>query len=128
MRTAPEPGLHQRVHGDWPVARNATFDWLMLETVDQQFIDNILVEMCERLIADGVPVTRSTLHMRTLNPQWLGARMLWRRGQREADLSTFGFGVEETSQYAYSPIKQITDGAAEVRWHLEQLGDPASKS
>lgn len=89
--------------GVWPEKRRATLDWLMMETKNERFIDNILVEMCRRLVDEGVPVARATLHIRTLHPQWLGARMLWKTGMSEAELRTFDYGIEDKSQYINSP-------------------------
>jgi adenylate cyclase len=75
--------------------------------------------MCTRLAADGLPVARATLHFSTRNPQWLGARILWKTGLTEAEIQTFGYGVELTSQYLDSPIHAINEGANEIRQHLE---------
>ncbi|MET0746877.1 MAG: adenylate/guanylate cyclase domain-containing protein [Rhizobium sp.] len=105
--------------GDWPAQRHKTLDWLMLETRTQPFIDNIFVEMCNRLVAEGLPLARATLHFSTRNPQWLGARILWQTGMTEADIQTFGYGVELTSQYLDSPIHTINDGVDEVRQIIE---------
>ncbi|MCV9962783.1 adenylate/guanylate cyclase domain-containing protein [Pararhizobium sp. BT-229] len=99
----------------------------MTETRDQRFIDNIFVEMCDRLNQAGVPVSRGTLHFRILHPQWLGARILWLKGMQEADIQTFGYGVEDTAQYRNSPINELNSGAAVVRQHLEPgFGDAPS--
>jgi adenylate cyclase len=62
---------------------------LVTETRHERFIDNILVEMCQRLLDAGVPVGRATLHFRIHHPQWIGARILWRTGISEAEIQTF---------------------------------------
>ncbi len=76
--------------GVWPSRRRKIIDWLVNETRDERFIDNIFVQMCQRLRDEGVPVARASLHFRTLHPQWLGARILWKTGLREARIDTFG--------------------------------------
>ena len=81
--------------GVWPERRSRILDWLMIELRGERFLDNILVETCQRLVEDGIPVARATLHLRVNNPQWLGARMLWKRGMTEAEFRTFDYGVEE---------------------------------
>ena len=53
----------------------------------QPFLDNLFGELCERLRAEGVPLTRATMHLRTLHPQFQGARVLWRPGMAEPELS-----------------------------------------
>ncbi len=123
MQFSPEAtaGSHGESDGIWPTKRSKILDWLVHDTRDERFIDNILVDLCVRLRAAGVPVARATLHFRTLHPQWLGARILWRIGLEEANISTFSYGVETTPQFLASPINEIFNGAAEVRQSLEDL-------
>lgn len=105
--------------GAWPLRRRRILDWLVNETRSERFIDNIFVEMNERLIEAGVPLGRATLHFRTLHPQWMGARVLWRPGMKDAKITTFGYGVENTPQFLSSPMNEIFSGASEVRKDLE---------
>jgi len=104
--------------GVWPVQRHDILDWLMIETREERFVDVIFVKMCERLVAAGVPVARATMHFRTHNPQWLGARVSWKPGMQTAELRTFEYGIEETSQYLRSPVSAIHAGADEIRRDL----------
>ncbi len=112
---------NETVEGVWPIRRRRILDWLVNETRGERFIDNILMEMCEKLLAAGVPVTRSSLHFRTNHPQWIGARILWAEGMKEAKINTFAYGVENTPQYLNSPVNEIHNGANEVRKNLEDL-------
>jgi adenylate cyclase len=97
--------------------------WLTNETRDQRFIDNIFAEMCLRLQQAGIPVKRATLHVLIQHPQWLGARMMWADGMREAEIARVDFDVRGRSEYIGSPANEIHDGASEVRENLER--DPA---
>lgn len=115
-----DSGIRDDSEGVWPVRRRKILDWLMNDTRDERFIDNIFVQMCLRLVEAGVPVARGTLHFRTLHPQWLGARILWRRGMLEGKISTFDYGVETTPQFLKSPINDILNGGVqEIRQRLE---------
>ncbi|WEX74203.1 adenylate/guanylate cyclase domain-containing protein [Sinorhizobium numidicum] len=105
--------------GTWPIRRRKILDWLVIETRDERFIDNIFVEMCRRLSEAGVPVARATLHFRIHHPQWIGARILWRKGLSEAEIDTFEYGVEDTALYLNSPLYEINSGADEVRRRLD---------
>ncbi|MGO4567149.1 adenylate/guanylate cyclase domain-containing protein [Rhizobium sp. 2YAF20] len=105
--------------GSWPMRKRRILDWLMTETRQQRFIDNILVDMCQRLVDDGVSVARATLHFSIDNPQWRGARMLWKPGLQQADMQTFDHGLEETPQYLNSPVNGIRSGLDEIRRHLD---------
>lgn len=98
--------------------------WLMTGTSGEQFIDVIFAEMCNRLAEAGIPVARATLHILTQNPQWLGARLTWRRGLRSAEIATVGYEVVTSPHYVNSPFRLVANGAREVRVRLGQ-GTPA---
>ncbi|MCK1424480.1 adenylate/guanylate cyclase domain-containing protein [Bradyrhizobium sp. 180] len=95
-------------------------DWLTNGTRDERFVDNIFAQMCVRLQQAGIPLKRSTLHILIHHPQWLGARMMWSDGMREAEIALVDYDVRERSEYIGSAANEILDGAAEVRERLEQ--------
>jgi adenylate cyclase len=97
--------------------------WLTNDTRDERFIDNIFAELCVRLQRSGIPVTRATLHVLVNHPQWLGARIMWAEGMREAEIARVDYDVTERSEYIGSPANEIHGGANEVREHLER--DPS---
>jgi len=97
--------------------------WLTNDTREERFIDNIFAELCMRLQRAGIPVKRATLHFLIHHPQWLGARMVWADGMREAEIARVDYDVRGRSEYIGSPANEIHEGAAEVR---EKLGrDPS---
>jgi adenylate cyclase len=97
--------------------------WLTHGTRDERFLDNIFTGLCVRIQQSGIPLKRATLHILIQHPQWLGARILWADGMREAELARVDFDVKERSEYIGSPANEIHDGATEVREDLER--DPA---
>ena len=97
--------------------------WLTNETRDERFIDNIFAELCVRLQRAGIPIKRASLHLLIQHPQWLGARVLWVDGMREATITRVDYDVRQRSAYIGSPVEEIQDGATEIRENLE--GDPA---
>jgi adenylate cyclase len=103
---------------DEPALAKALRDWMLQETHQERYIDNILVELCERLSKAGIPIGRATLHFRINNPQWLGARIEWVPGLREARIATFEYGAEQTPEFLSSPMFELTAGAEEVRQDL----------
>jgi adenylate cyclase len=99
--------------------------WLTNDTRDERFIDNIFAELCIRLQGAGIPVKRASLHILIHHPQWLGARMMWADGMREAEIDLVDYDVTGRSEYIGSPANEIQGGATEVRENLErdpQLG------
>ncbi|WP_065376738.1 adenylate/guanylate cyclase domain-containing protein [Ensifer adhaerens] len=121
----PSPSIEGE---SWPARRRSVLDWLIIETRNERFIDNILVEMCERLQAVGVPVARATLHFRINHPQWLGARILWRKGLAEAEIDLYDYGTQNTALYLNSPLYVINNGGTEVRTNLKALQGEQSQN
>ncbi|MBR0937535.1 adenylate/guanylate cyclase domain-containing protein [Bradyrhizobium jicamae] len=97
--------------------------WLLNETRDQRFIDNLFAELCVRLQRAGIPVKRASLHLLIQHPQWLGARVLWVNGMQEATITRVDYDVQQRPEYIGSPVAELQGGAIEVRENLER--DPA---
>ena len=101
-----------------PVTAHSDSDvvhWLTNGTRNERFIDNIFAELCVRLQRAGIPLKRATLHLLIHHPQWLGARIMWADGMREAELARVDYDVRERSEFIGSPANEIHDGATEVR-------------
>jgi adenylate cyclase len=99
---------------------NDVVHWLTNDTRDERFIDNIFAELCIRLQRAGIPVKRGSLHVLTYHPQWLGARIMWADGMRDAEIARVDYDARERSEYIGSPANEIHAGAAEVRENLER--------
>ncbi|WP_104667423.1 adenylate/guanylate cyclase domain-containing protein [Ensifer adhaerens] len=128
MQTPSQPVSNSPEDGSWPARRQSVLDWLIIETRNERFIDNILVELGERLQAAGVPVARATLHFRINHPQWLGARILWRKGLAEGEIDLYDYGTQNTALYINSPLYVINNGGAEVRTNLEDLTEEQAQN
>ena len=109
--------------GHWPRQRTSILDWLVNGTRHERFLDTIFGDCCTKLRADGIPVARSTMHLRIQHPQWLGTRILWRPNLKAAELHPIEFGIVETETYRNSPVNAVHAGAEQVRKRLE---DPPS--
>jgi len=59
---------------------SSVVDWLMWGARSARQAKDIMGEMCERLVACGVPLWRAAVFVRTLHPQITGRRFLWRIG------------------------------------------------
>lgn len=105
--------------GYWPERRAAVLDWLVKDTRHERYLDNIFVELCQRLERGGLPLARAAMFLETHNPQWLGARILWRRGLEQAEMRPFDFDTRETDAYLLSPAAAIRGGTPEVRARLD---------
>lgn len=113
--------------GRWPTRLSAALDWLVRETSGQPFLDNVFAELCERLREEGVPIDRATMHLRTLHPQFMGARILWRPGMKDPEVFFIEPEMLEDARFQNSPIRALYDGADGIRQRLDIPGDPTSE-
>jgi len=42
---------------------------------------DVVTQLCERLVDCGVPLARGALFIRTLHPEVMGRRLLWKAGE-----------------------------------------------
>ncbi|MEH6718466.1 MAG: adenylate/guanylate cyclase domain-containing protein [Aurantimonas endophytica] len=114
--------------GEWPLHRTRILDWLMRGTSDERFADRIFLQLCDRLVAAGIPIVRATLQFRIHHPQWLGARILWRSGMEEAEIETYEHGAMESPEYLDSPVAEVHRGAPQVLRRLTLPPEPGEYS
>jgi adenylate cyclase len=79
---------------------------------------DLFAAVCERVVAAGIRLERSTVHMRMLHPEIRGYTLLWRAG-KGAEVTPRYHGVENLPTYTNSPIYWIYGGAERFRRHLE---------
>jgi adenylate cyclase len=106
--------------GFWPERRTSVLDWLVNETRDERFLDNIFRDCCVKLRADGIPIARASMHLRLQHPQWFGSRILWRPDLKDAELRPIELGITETERYHNSPVGALQAGSGQVRKRLEE--------
>lgn len=111
--------------GAWPRMRLNALDWLTLESAAVPYIEDLLPQVCERLVAEGVPVERCSLYLQALHPQFMGARLLWRPGAEKAEILLAGFELADQERYLNSPVRALWFGAEGIRQRLD-LAEPAT--
>ena len=75
-------------------------------------------ELCERLVAAGLPLWRANLSVRVLHPQLSGVSLRWLRGAA-VEVHDNEHGMERSESYLLSPIRVIFEGAAGLRRRLD---------
>lgn len=78
-------------------------------------------EMCERLVACGLPLWRVALFVRALHPEVMGSRFTWRQG-KPVEVSSAPHAFMQTPDYQASPIAHVYGTGAALR---RRLADPA---
>jgi adenylate cyclase len=96
-------------------------DWLVDGARSAPTGPQVLAEMCERLVAAGIPLWRVAVFVRTLHPNVMGRRFTWRPGA-EVEVGTASHEMTEQESYAKSPVVRVYETAQAFRRHL---ADPA---
>jgi len=105
--------------GRWPKHPGPILDWLMGEA--RQLPDGaaVLRELSKRLVDAGVPLRRTSFHIRTLHPQLFAAGFYWQRGSEEVRVFEAQHGIQETALFLSSPMRTLFEGAGAVRQRLD---------
>lgn len=93
-------------------------DWLVREG---RFLpDNAALfgELCERLVAGGLPLDRASLHLRALHPRYRGVSRIWRPGL-PLDERFLDHGIERTATYLESPVRAVAERHRRLEWRLD---------
>ena len=96
-------------------------DWLIDGARSAPTPGSVLEELCRRLLADGVPLERANVFVRTLHPSIMGRRFFWRRNADGVAVSEPSFEFLETDEYRQSTVAVVTTTGRELR---RRLADP----
>lgn len=102
-----------------PLATKSVIDWLIDGARSAPLAQEVLTELCERLTACGMPLYRAVVFVRTLHPQVVGRRFVWRPGAK-TEIADASFELLDREVFRNSPMAQI-NSAALVR---RRLADP----
>ena len=80
----------------------------------------VLAQLSEQLVTCGIPLSRVAVFVRTLHPQVMGRRFIWRPGT-EVEVSEAPFELLESADFLNNPIAQVYATGQALR---RKLADP----
>ena len=91
--------------------------WLAEGAVSGANSDDVLAELCQRMVECGIPLWRVAVFVTTLHPDIMGRRFLW---QADSGVTTSNalFAVMETEDYRKSPFTTVYATRVPLRRHL----------
>ena len=98
-------------------------DWLIDGARSAVSPPLMVTQICERLVAAGLPLWRFGLFVRTLHPDILGVNFIWKPGA-EVTFGTADFDLLDSREYRNSPLAIVFGDGREVRHRTD---DPESK-
>ena len=103
-----------------PIPGGQVERWLLREGAHIASIVEMFDELCWRLVGDGLPLWRATLHMGTLHPQIRGLGARWLRAFNIIEEYRILNGSEATEEYLRSPIRTATERGTPFRRSLNE--------
>jgi adenylate cyclase len=97
-------------------------DWLIDGGRTSPLATDLMSEMCERLIAAGVPLWRVGIFIHTLHPDIFGRNFIWKPGEA-VTTSTADYTILDSTEFNNSPLAIVFREGREVRC---RIGDPES--
>lgn len=95
-------------------------DWLIDGARSAPQPVQVLAQLSERLVACGIPLWRVAVFVRTLHPQVMGRRFIWRPGT-EVEVSEAPFELLESADFLKNPIAKVYASGRALR---RKLADP----
>jgi len=98
-------------------------DWLIDGARSAIESQDVLGELCSRLIACGIPLYRVAVFVRTLHPEIMGRRFLWRPGEA-VSVSAAPFDTLESDDFRSSPVARVYETRMAIRRRLADSDCP----
>jgi adenylate cyclase len=102
---------------------SAAVGWLMDGARSVSTPDAVLAELCARLAAEGMPLWRVSVFVRTLHPDVMGRRFTWMPGHL-VEIAAAPYRVLELEEYRTSPFVRVVETGAVLRRRLADKDCP----
>ncbi len=103
-----------------PIRGDDAVRWVLTEGHRAASLAEFLDSLAWRLVGEGIPLSRATLHVGTLHPQLLGVSTRWQRGRDLVDESRITHAVKAAPIYLDSPIRPAVERGESVRHRLDR--------
>ena len=108
---APESG---------PTGIEGVVTWLVEGARSAPLPQDILDQLCVRLVECGLPLHRVAVFVRTLHPNVMGRRFVWRPGA-PVEVTAAPFSILDSDSFRLGPIPKVVRDAAPLR---RRIADP----
>jgi len=98
-------------------------DWLMDGARSAPRAEDVLRELCHRMIAGGIPVWRAAVFVNTLHPNVFGRRFTWQAGKGVV-VQDGQYALMDTEEYRTSPITAVRANGEPIRRRLASADCP----
>ncbi len=97
-------------------------DWLVEGAPPTRLPQELALHLARRLVAQGLPLYRAAVFVRTLHPNVLGRGFIWHENRDEIEVTEAAYDFLDSDLFLKSPIRVVFAEHAEVR---RRIADPA---
>jgi len=90
-------------------------EWLNSGAPPARQPQEVLLQLCHRLVEQGLPLHRVAAFVRTLHPNVAGRSFIWHQPTDLVEIGNAPLGVQDTEQYRRSPLPLVFNQHIEVR-------------
>jgi adenylate cyclase len=98
-------------------------DWLAGGALSGPNSEDVLAELCEGLVACGVPIWRAAVFVTTLHPDVMGRRFLW-QAESGVTASNALYSLVDTDDFRTSPVVAVYKSREPIRRRLADSNCP----
>lgn len=98
-------------------------DWLIDGARSARAPEQVLAELCNRLLAAGIPVWRVAVFVRTLHPNVMARRFIWRQGA-DVEVAAASYELANNVEYQRSPVVHVYQTGQAFRRRLIDPNTP----
>lgn len=99
-------------------------DWLNAGAPPAGEPKDLLLALCRRLVAIGLPLYRVALFVRTLHPNVAGLAFFWREGCEEVEVDEAAHAFIGSEEHLSSAVRAVWASGVEIRRRLADPGCP----
>ena len=96
-------------------------DWLDAGAEPARRPQDVLLQLCRRLVDQGIALYRVAVFVRTLHPNVAARVFIWHEPRNTVEIISAPVGIQDTEQYRTSPVRVVFNEHVEIR---RRIGDP----
>src|SRR5690349_25097444 len=100
-----------------PISLHPVVQWLVHGARNAPLSQEVLTELCQRLVAAGLPLWRVTVFVRTLHPEIVGRRFVW-HPETGTVVTDGSFELLERQSFLDSPMVHVSNTGEALRGRL----------
>ncbi|MFL5319940.1 MAG: adenylate/guanylate cyclase domain-containing protein [Myxococcaceae bacterium] len=101
----------------------STYEWLVAGCPGAKGAPQVVGELAERLVRDGIPIERLAAFVRTLHPNVFGRSFFWAKG-KATEVREGSYALTRSPEFQKSPAMVVGTTGKRIRFRIESEETP----